>query len=328
MANKAVYLRVGLLLVAGVVAAVGLVLFLGQNTVNNGARFETYFAESVQGLDVGGQVKYRGVTLGEVTEIGLVSAAYPNAPDIGNYAGRLVFVRYVIDPRRLGTMPDMETAIREGLRIRLASQGITGLAYLEIDFVNPRRFPVQTVPWTPKYSYLPSMPSTITQVQDAAQTVLAQLQNVDLVRLAAGVQSVLDDLHNQLSTGEVKQALGQLVAVLTATHAAVDASDLPATTASVRALANSVRNVADGKQTKEMLTSLARATDRLPALIASLEAVTRRANDGTADLQADLLPTLRDARAAVANLRDTTEALRRYPSSVLLGGPPPRDPGR
>ena len=67
------------------------------------------------------------------------------------------------------------------------------------------------------------------------------------------------------------------------------------------------------------------AVTRMPALITALEAAVRRLNHGTADAQAELLPALRDARAAAASLRDTSETLRRNPSSILLGAPPPRD---
>ena len=51
--------------------------------------------------------------------------------------------------------------------------------------------------------------------------------------------------------------------------------------------------------------------------------VQRTARGTTADLQADLSPLMRDLRSSVANLRDTTEALRRNPSQTLLGAPPP-----
>ena len=61
---------------------------------------------------------------------------------------------------------------------------------------------------------------------------------------------------------------------------------------------------------------------RLPPLIAALEQTVRRTNSGAADLQSDLAPVLRDAQAAAANLRETSEELRRYPASVLFGGPP------
>ena len=37
----------------------------------------------------------------------------------------------------------------------------------------------------------------------------------------------------------------------------------------------------------------------------------------------ELAPIIRDLRAAVGNLRDTTEQLRRYPSQAIFGAPPP-----
>jgi hypothetical protein len=49
-----------------------------------------------------------------------------------------------------------------------------------------------------------------------------------------------------------------------------------------------------------------------------------RADDGVSDLQRQLDPLLRDARAIAANLRQTSETLRRDPASVLLGAPPPQ----
>jgi len=92
-----------------------------------------------------------------------------------------------------------------------------------------------------------------------------------------------------------------------------------------------VRTLAQGNQTKELLAGATRAVDRLdeaakglPALLASLQATIRRLDAGAADMQADLAPVLRDARAAATNLRETSEDLRRYPAGVLLGGPPPR----
>jgi paraquat-inducible protein B len=330
---RGTYLRVGLLLVVGIAGIVGFALYLGGSRITDGARYETYFRESVQGLDVGAPVKYRGVTLGQVTQIGLVSAAYlrDQPPDLRRPTLRLVFVRFVIDPTRVGRLPDTESAIRLGLRTRLASQGLTGIAYLELDFADPAKFPPQEVPWTPQNTYIPSMPSTITQVQDAAQALLAKINEVDFVAVATAVQTALGDIHTQLTTGDAHAMLAEAKALLAALRVTLDKADLPGVTADLRATLAAVRTTAGGKETRELLAAATRATDRfsdaasrLPALVATLQATITRANNGTADIQADLTPVLRDARAAVQNLRDTTETLRQYPASVLLGGPPPR----
>jgi paraquat-inducible protein B len=327
------YLRVGLLIVIGIVGIVGFAVYLGGSRITDGARYETYFRESVQGLDVGAPVKYRGVTLGQVTAIGLVSAIYmrDQPPDLRRATARLVYVRFLIDPSRVGRLPNEGDAVRLGLRTRLASQGLTGLAYVEIDFADPAKFPVQDVPWTPQFTYLPSMPSTISQVQDAAQALLAKVNGVDLEHLSGSLQAVLDDVHGQLTTGDAHALLSEAAGLLGTLRTAVDKADLPGVASDLRTTLVAVRNTAGGKETRDLLAAATRATDRLsdaaaklPALVAALQATVQRANNGTADIQADLVPVLRDARTAVQNLRDTTETLRRYPASVLLGAPPPR----
>ena len=119
----------------------------------HGTLFESYFSESVQGLEVGAAVKYRGVTIGRVTDIGLVSAEYRRGAadvDVEATTYRLVFVRFVVDTAKIGKMPDTAAAVARGLRTRLPSQGITGLSYLELDFVDPARYPALAVPWQPK----------------------------------------------------------------------------------------------------------------------------------------------------------------------------------
>lgn len=333
--GRGAFLRVGLLVAVGFAVAIALVLFLTGNRVRHGQVFESYFKETVQGLDVGAPVKFRGVSLGEVTEIGLVSAAY-RPPDIQEAANRLVYVRYVIDLARTGNPSGLESAVASGLRARLASQGITGLAYIELDFVAPAEFPMPSVPWTPKYDVIPSVPSTLAKVQDAAETLLAHINAVDLAGIAKSAQRLLDDLHGELAQGgDAQQAVAGATALMVTAREAVDRADLPGLTAEARAAAAALRGLVGGPEGHRAVAAIARAADRLadvasklPALVVALEATVHRTSGGLADTQSELVPLLRDARAAAANLRDTTETLRRYPAGVLMGGPPPREDHR
>jgi paraquat-inducible protein B len=333
MGDKTAFLRVGLLLVLGAIGVVALLLFLGRGRVRNGEILETYFPESVEGLTVGSPVKYRGVALGQVTEIGLVSATYGRTQpgEFSPSSFGLVLVRFVIDPARLGEAPDPQEAIKLGLRIRIATQGITGLTYLELDFVNARQFPAMQVPWEPQHTYIPSMPSTFAQVQNAAQALLSKLTNVDLVALSGSLERVLDDVHLQLTGGDAHVALTAVAELATNLRDTEKQADLPGLVADLRTTLAAVRNAADGPTTRELLTNGDRAADRiaqaaarLPPLIAAVEQTVRRINSDVADIHSDLAPILRDAQAAVSNLRDASESLRRYPAGVLLGGPPPR----
>lgn len=335
MRSRAAYLRVGLFVVAATGILIGLVLFLGGSRVSQGAKFETYFRESVQGLDVGAPVKFRGVTIGQVTEIGLVRAEYgqPDDPEELRHATyQLVLVRYVIDLRRLGPAPDTVQAVQSGLRARLASQGLTGLSYIELDFVDPKQFPVQAVPWVSRDTWIPSMPSTLSQVQDAAQQFAAKLNRIDFEALAGAMQGLVGDLRQEMAEGDVRRTLTRAADLLETLRGTVQAAQIPELTDDLRRTSTSVRDLAQSREVKTLLTNLAASAARLsdslkqlPQVVASINTTARRAGDSTADVQASLVPLLRDMQAAAANLRDTTETLRRYPAQVLLGGPPPRE---
>lgn len=332
MRGSGVYLRVGLLILGGIALLVGLIWFLGGSQISHGTLFESYFSESVQGLEVGATVKYRGVTIGRVTDIGLVSAEYGGGEpiDIERNTYRLVFVRYAVDTKKIGRMPEISEAVSLGLRARLASQGITGLSYLELDFVDPARYPAQDVPWHPTATYIPSMPSTLTQVQDAAQQVLAKLNRVDIETLSTQLTGLLADLRADFAKGDVHQTLAEATALLRTTDAAVRAADLPGLTAEIRQTSMALRGTLQGEQMQKLLTNaglaaerLATAAARLPPLIASVQATAQRAGNGTSDLEQGLVPLLRDMQATAQNLREMTESLRRYPAQVF-GQPPPR----
>ena len=157
MEGRGAFLRVGLLILGCTAILIGAVVILGSNLFRGGTPFETYFRESVQGLQVGAPVKYLGVTLGQVTEIGLTSAVYgrdlPVDADRTGY--RDVYVRFVIDVKRVGRVPDTQTAIVNGLRAKLASQGLTGLSYIELAFVNPAQYRPKPSPGSPRTNTSP-----------------------------------------------------------------------------------------------------------------------------------------------------------------------------
>ncbi len=333
--GRGAFLRVGLLIVGGAVLLAGLVWFLGGSRINKGSQYESYFRESVQGLEVGAPVKYRGVTVGRVTEIGLVTADYDTGTSVqlNRQIYRMVLVRYLVDRKRFGRLPETSEAVALGLRARLATAGLTGVTYIELDFVSATRYPFDPVPWTPHAAYIPSMPSTLTQVQDAAQQLLTRLDQVDIVRLSNAMIGVLDDLRATMATGDVHQVLDRAQVLLQTTEESVKAADLAGLTKDMRQTSTAIRDVAQGRDLQRTLAGTAQAADRLaastaqlPALIASLQATSRRADNGAADLQQSLVPLLRDMQATAANLRELSEALRRNPAQVLVGQPPPREP--
>lgn len=330
--SSGLYLRVGALVLVGLALGIGFVLFLTANRFDSSnEQFETYIRESVQGLEVGAAVRYRGVGIGRVSDIGLVSAEYrrPQGDPFGT-AFQLVYVRFAVNNDRIGEAPDVDEAIRLGLRVRVASQGITGVSYLELDFVDPQRFPALSVPWEPRYPYVPAVPSTVAQVQTAAEQLLQRLQGADLSGLLENVVGLAADLRGQVQDGDIAVALREAASLMRSLRAATEAADLPGAAAELRGTAAEARKLLGSPELSQALANTAAATAelravaaRLPGSVNTLDSSLRTARSVSTDVQAELAPLLRDLRVAVANLRDTTEQIRRNPSQAIFGAPPP-----
>lgn len=318
------FLRVGMLALATIALAIGFILYLTAGQFGRQSDyFETYVGESIVGLDVGASVRFRGVQIGRVTEISLAAAIYDMPESHANHAAmQLVVIRFAVE-RAVARITSLDDMIAAGLRTRIASQGITGVTYLEIDILDPRRYPPIQVPWKPRYDHVPAVPSTITQVTSAAEQILRRLEALDIEALVNNAAGLMADLRRQVNGGEVAIALREASETLTELRAEIRKARFEDTAAELR---DAIHHLGEaGRSTQELMSSreVRDALARIPAAVTALEQTLRTARGTTADLQADLSPLMRDLRSSVANLRDTTEALRRNPSQTLLGAPPP-----
>ncbi len=328
---------VGLLVVVGFGLLIGFTLFLtGDRLRNRGEIYETYIRESVQGLEVGAAVRFRGVQVGRVTEIALVGSRYTMDPNV-QFSGafQLVLVRFSLELSMTGRPPSLPEAVELGLRARLSSQGLTGVGYIELDFADVARFPAPELPFTPQVNFIPSIPSTTAQVQDAATMLLQRLEQVDFQGLISDVTGLVSDLRGQVAPGgDLQVVMADASTIMRSLRGSVEAADLPGLTVEARRAITSISTLLNSRELQQAIaqgsaamTELRNASARLPGTVNQLEAGLRSARGATLDVQADLVPIMRDLRAMTANLRDVTEALRRSPSQTLLGGPPPGPAG-
>lgn len=333
MKGTSLYLRVGLLVVVGAILGTGFAVFLlGKGGQGPTQIFETYSAESVQGLDVGAPVRYRGVQIGRVTELRLAATVYGRPAGVSFTEGfQLVLIRFAVQAEQIGEVPSVAEAIRLGLRARIAAQGITGVNYLELDFVqNPDRFPPRSVPWVPRYPVIPAIPSTVAQVRGAAETLIDRLSQVPLEQIASDIAKLAGSLSQQSTTGDFAQTMRETAQTMARVRAILESGDIQQTLADFRRTAEAAQSVAASPELRRAMSSAAAAADelrrsaeRLPGTLQSFERTMRTARETTTDVQADLLPILNDLRATTASLRATAELLRASPSQFLLGAPPP-----
>ncbi|PIQ44001.1 MAG: hypothetical protein COV52_08905 [Gammaproteobacteria bacterium CG11_big_fil_rev_8_21_14_0_20_46_22] len=193
------YFRIGVFVVIAIaLIVIAIFAFTAGNLFSSRLYVETYFNESVQGLSPGSVVKYRGIDIGEVKKIKLVSAEY-NLPEneMNSKFGRYIYVLLSLDPHFMPGLTTKELAdtlredVDEGLRVKMSLKALTGGAYVELNFADPGQAPMLPILWKPRYLYIPSETSTLTRVGDSVQDILNGLSKVDFQRLFTNMQDLV-----------------------------------------------------------------------------------------------------------------------------------------
>ena len=347
MSAKANFFKIGLFVIAAVLIGVVAVIVLGAGTLfQKKVMIETYFEESVQGLEDGSPLKFRGVRIGKIAEITLVGKEYPTDR-------RYVLIRANLLPEmlRVKTTPltraDMKTEVEKGLRVRLTFQGLTGSAHLEMDYLDPGLHPPLNIDWKPKYCYIPSTPSTITRLGVALDRIMKNLESIDFKNTSENFNNsvkVLSQVLDKANIGKIGEQAETLLAELRETNQRVArlfedpkiASLLPdaaATMAVARRFAEDTqkpmsqllevfKDVSEG--VKKLTVNLDSLSGDTTASVARLRRILRRLDDLISDRQPDIETALENIRLISENLREVTDNAKKYPSQFLFGEPPPR----
>lgn len=315
MTEKASYTRLGAFVLAGVALLVAAVVVFGGGLLRQrGVVIETYFDEAVHGLEVGAPVKYRGVHVGSVIQIGLAQEIYEIPPTEERFykEGRYVVVRARLRPtgeleaeqRRIESRVPRE--LEAGLRVRLSSNPITGTSFLELDYVDPARSQELPFSWTPVYPYLPSAKSTIAQISAGATRLIDRLDALDIEGVVASLRRALDTVDEAVSDAEI----GELSEVARGTLA-----DLRQTSRSLR-----------GTVERADLGALQR---RLDDALDQIEALARNTNVAVGERDQQLGELILRLSETIANLDEVARTLRASPATILRSSPPPAfDPGK
>src|SRR5207249_10565277 len=102
MSLRANYFKLGLFVIGSIVAGVIVLVIIGSGRwFQPKLTVETYFNESVQGLDIGSKLKYRGVAIGDVTRIGFLYNRYQLDRPLAQRS-RYVLVEAQVEPKVLG----------------------------------------------------------------------------------------------------------------------------------------------------------------------------------------------------------------------------------
>ena len=204
MSAKSNYYKLGLFVISAIVIAAGSIVVLGAGSLfQKNIVVETCIDGSVQGLGVGAPLKFRGVTVGKIKEITVVAWKYKSG-----LSYILVRMNVPADNPWFANADEARDWLKEevakGLRVRLAIPGVTGNAFLEIDYMDQKKNAPLTLDYQPEYPYLPSAPSYITQLSDSLTRIMTSLEKINVEGLTNSLQAILDSVHEILQATNIK----------------------------------------------------------------------------------------------------------------------------
>ncbi len=336
MSLKANYFKLGLFVIGAIIAGIVLLIVIGSGRwFVPKLTIETYFNESVQGLDIGSKLKYRGVSIGDVTRIGFTYNKYELDKPITDRA-RYVLVEAQIEPRLVGgraaagdlTQPEAaKLEVERGLRVRLAPQGITGPP------------PLITIYWKPENIYIPSSRSTVTQFVSAAQEIIDRLHKLDIEGTLANLNRLMVTTNNRIDAIDTKALSERSVRVLTKVENTLDSinakklsdegvallAELRESNAELKkTLAKpSLQKLPDDAEAAMVRIKELVSDPKLAKSLANLERTMTRFDRLLGGGESDLASSIENLRQITDNLRDLTEESKRYPANLIFGAPPP-----
>lgn len=307
MNQKPNYFKIGLFVIVGTLVLAGAIIFFGAGKFfEKKYIIETYFDQSVQGLSVGAALTFQGVQVGNISEIGFVFQDYDT--DF-----QYVLVRAQIYPRKNhqtdrealfidddDMQQGLEKMIEKGLRLQLAPQGVTGIALLNALYLDPERYPPLNLDWKPRYPYIPSAPGTIQQITQTIEKLTSAVESIDFKEISDEVEELVKTLNAAVQQADIPQVSKDLQSLL----ATLD-----------KTIANTDR-IINSKETKKTLANIAETTQELKRTL-------RRTDRLIQNREHNLEAILQNVERVSEDLGEFMVTVRRYPSWVLFGEPPP-----
>ncbi|MFU8848795.1 MAG: MlaD family protein [Opitutales bacterium] len=323
---------IGAFVTAALLLMIGMVMFLGSaSLLSKSTRFILFFDQSVNGLNVGSKVKFRGVPVGSVERIMIrvdgqdpASTAIPVIIKIDRtrLANDLGVMNEVFDPI------SMKNSIDRGLVAELSLESfITGQLFVELSFASDPSFsPEIHLVEQSEMMEIPTLSSTLDQITDDAAEIIARLSTVDLERLQANVNRVLENTAEVLAGIDSREISRSMVGAADSLTKFVESGELSKTLESAQTTLSEISettrsfNLERGPLAGKLetwTTSLTTTMEEIQELTSTTSKL--MAPDGS--LRYELENMLRELGRASRSIRILADYLEENPNSILTGRP-------
>ncbi|HET6460695.1 MAG TPA: MlaD family protein [Syntrophales bacterium] len=303
MARRVSTFMIGLFVTIGIIIGVGIIVWIGASQYfKKGTMYVTYFDESVQGLQKDSSVKYRGVDVGRILNIGV-------APD-----NKLIEVVMKINLR-----DDLE----RNTMTQLKAVGITGIVFVELDQQSPEAMKLSPkINFPTEYPVIPSRPSETKQILSGIYDVIDKINEADFQGISDKIKSAAQSTSDLMAGAQAKRIMSNIESSTTALDKSMKRLE------KIMADGNLESALAEARQALTGAHSLISALDtELKGM--RLRDTAAKANQLMDELDRTARTSAVDIQTATENLRRASEGLERLlerieanPSDLLFGRPP------
>ncbi len=280
--------------------------------------FVIYFGGDVNGLRVGAPVRFKGVEIGQVSQIRLRLDQAVNRQSGQISADVRIPVIIALDEEKIlshgGSTIDLSdphtipNLIKEGMRAQLGMDSfVTGLLYVALDIDPSTPIKMVAPPGAPLQE-IPSIPNALEQVQAVAIRIFEKLDKVDFNTVFDEASTTLESIKQIATSPSLKQAVGNLEQTR---------AQLGQTMGSVRQTFDNV-----GTHVGPLSTSLQKTSDSADLAVqqarVTLGTVNTTIQPGS-PLNYQALQTLQDVSAAARSIKELADYIKLNPNAILRG---------
>lgn len=284
-------------------------------------RFTVYFPGSVKGLNPGSAVTFRGVKVGEVTE---VKAFLTGKTDPLIQIEAVLEIRSNVVEAPPGVpraFPESATAeqfakglLDRGIRARMMSASLlTGQRYIDLDFLPGE--PARLAALRPRYPELPTTPTAMEKMGDKAEDFLSKVADLPIDQMLEDLRKALSAAREVLESEDLRQTFKS--ARNTARSMDGTLAELRTTLAAADDTLETLRGEASqtGSEARRTLQDLRDAVARADQSLSTLEGTLR----GTDDARLVATEALEEMTRTMQALRNLVDYIQTHPEAVVLG---------
>lgn len=303
------------------------VIFFGKFSFGErSARYVVYLEDSVNGLDIGSAVKFKGVKIGSVRAIDMrlegqhtSALAVPVIIEINTIPGEEGAPTY--DSERLRRL------IQQGLRARTQfTSVVTGLLYIDLDFLPETPIIFRGNKNVIDLPEIPTVASNSGQMMRAVSTILQDLSAANFAALSAQLKSSLAQVEKNLAEIDFEKINENVVRLTNSAATIAEDPDLKAVVANANRLLKDLDAISVdiseqidplSTEVKTSLTDLRTTLDEIDGTLSDFRALISPERGGTVGQE------LSNALVQIDEAARTIRALAEYLHIVLAA--PARD---